>query len=56
MLPAVGIPDGGISQPASGRRLKIAKIAAIARERASLDRMAFPLSCRRWGCPGLRKD
>jgi hypothetical protein len=46
MLASDGIPEGGISQPLSGRRLKIAKTAAIARERMSLtpDRMAFPLS------------
>jgi hypothetical protein len=44
MLAAVGTPEGGISQPARGRRLRIAKIAAIARERMSVtpDGMGSP--------------
>ena len=44
MLTSVGIPDGGIAQPASGRRLETAKTAASARERMNVPaiRMAFP--------------
>ena len=33
MLAAVGIPEGGIAQPARARRAKTAKIAATARDR-----------------------
>jgi hypothetical protein len=49
MSAAVGIPDGGIAQPAMGRRLRTAKIDAIGGERMNLapERMAIPLSSRR---------
>ena len=55
MLASVGIPEGGISQPARGRRLKTARIAAMNRERMSLtpNRMAFPLLNRRRGREGV---
>jgi hypothetical protein len=54
MFASVGIPEGGIVQPARARRVKIAKVAAIAGERISLapERMAFPLSNRRWSASG----
>ena len=45
MSAAVGTPDGGISQPASGRRPKRANIAVIAGDRMSraLDTHLYPL-------------
>ena len=48
MLAAVGMPEGGIAQPARGSKVKMANVAAIAGERMSLapSRMAFPLSSR----------
>jgi hypothetical protein len=44
MSAALGTPEGGISQPASGKRAKKATIAAIAGERMSpaLERMFAP--------------
>src|SRR5271168_3187198 len=45
MLASDGIPEGGISQPPRGMRVKAARIAAMKGERTSLtwNRMAFPL-------------
>src|SRR5580693_1071688 len=45
MLASVGIPEGGISQPARGSREKTERIAAMNRERMSPtpNCMAFPL-------------
>ena len=53
MLASVGMPEGGIAQPASGAKLRSARAVAMNRERMSLDRMAFPLLNRRLGREGV---
>ena len=53
MLASVGMPEGGMAQPASGAKLRSARAVAMNRERMSLDRMAFPLLNRRLGREGV---